>query len=78
MRNSRFISILLVLAMLLMATACVAPVAPAAAPAADAAAAPAAEAGLKTYEDLVVGYAQLGAESEWRTANTNSVKAAAE
>jgi galactofuranose transport system substrate-binding protein len=28
----------------------------------------------KTYEDLIVGYAQLGAESEWRAANTISVK----
>ena len=91
MRNFRVISLLLVVAMLLVPTACAAPVAPAAAPAADAAAAPAeaaaapadaaapaAEAGKKTYADLVVGYAQLGAESEWRTANTNSVKAAAE
>jgi simple sugar transport system substrate-binding protein len=31
----------------------------------------------KTYKDLIVGYAQLGAESEWRTANTASVKEAA-
>jgi ABC-type sugar transport system substrate-binding protein len=31
----------------------------------------------KTYQDLVVGYAQIGAESEWRTANTLSVKEAA-
>lgn len=28
----------------------------------------------KTYKDLIVGYAQLGAESEWRVANTVSVK----
>jgi simple sugar transport system substrate-binding protein len=28
----------------------------------------------KTYEDLVVGYAQIGAESEWRTANTLSIQ----
>jgi galactofuranose transport system substrate-binding protein len=28
----------------------------------------------KTYEDLIVGYAQLGAESEWRVANTISIK----
>lgn len=28
----------------------------------------------KTYEDLIIGYAQLGAESEWREANTNSIK----
>jgi len=32
---------------------------------------------LKTYQDLIVGYAQLGAESEWRSANTASVKEAA-
>jgi ABC-type sugar transport system substrate-binding protein len=32
----------------------------------------------KTYQDLVVGYAQIGAESEWRTANTLSVKETAE
>jgi simple sugar transport system substrate-binding protein len=32
----------------------------------------------KTYKDLTVGYAQLGAESEWRFANTASVKEAAE
>ena len=31
----------------------------------------------KTYKDLIVGYAQLGAESEWRSANTVSVKEAA-
>jgi ABC-type sugar transport system substrate-binding protein len=31
----------------------------------------------KTYQDLIVGYVQLGAESEWRTANTVSVKEAA-
>ena len=33
---------------------------------------------LKTYQDLIVGYAQLGAESEWRSANTASVKETAE
>src|SRR5690349_2747778 len=32
----------------------------------------------KTYEDLIVGYAQLGAESEWRVANTVSVKETAD
>jgi ABC-type sugar transport system substrate-binding protein len=29
---------------------------------------------VKTYEDLIVGFAQLGAESEWRVANTISIK----
>jgi simple sugar transport system substrate-binding protein len=32
----------------------------------------------KTYADLIVGYAQLGAESEWRVANTISIKETAE
>jgi ABC-type sugar transport system substrate-binding protein len=39
---------------------------------------PAAAAEKKTYKDLVVGYAQIGAESEWRTANTASIKETAE
>lgn len=32
----------------------------------------------KTYTELVVGYSQIGAESEWRTGNTASIKEAAE
>lgn len=28
----------------------------------------------KTYQDIVVGFAQIGAESEWRTANTRSIE----
>lgn len=32
----------------------------------------------KTYQDLIVGYAQIGAESEWRSANTHSIKETAE
>jgi ABC-type sugar transport system substrate-binding protein len=31
----------------------------------------------KTYQDLVVGFSQIGAESEWRTADTASIKQAA-
>jgi galactofuranose transport system substrate-binding protein len=38
---------------------------------------PASEKPKKSYKDLIVGYAQLGAESEWRSANTTSVKEAA-
>jgi len=34
--------------------------------------------GKKKYRDLVVGYSQIGAESEWRTGNTVSIKKAAE
>jgi galactofuranose transport system substrate-binding protein len=33
--------------------------------------------GLKTYKNLVVGFAQVGAESEWRTGNTTSIQEAA-
>ncbi|PKN94273.1 MAG: LacI family transcriptional regulator [Chloroflexi bacterium HGW-Chloroflexi-6] len=32
----------------------------------------------KTYADVIIGYAQLGAESEWRAANTQSIKETAE
>jgi len=32
------------------------------------------EDGIKTYSELVVGYSQIGAESEWRTGNTDSIK----
>lgn len=34
--------------------------------------------GKKTFQNLVVGYSQIGAESEWRTGNTASIKKAAE
>jgi galactofuranose transport system substrate-binding protein len=34
--------------------------------------------GKKTYTNLVVGFAQVGAESEWRTGNTASIKETAE
>jgi ABC-type sugar transport system substrate-binding protein len=34
--------------------------------------------GKKSYHELVVGFSQIGAESEWRTANTISVKEEAE
>ena len=37
-----------------------------------------AEDGIIAYEELVVGYSQIGAESEWRTGNTTSIKEAAE
>lgn len=33
---------------------------------------------LKTYQDIIVGFSQLGAESEWRVANTNSIKQTAD
>lgn len=80
----------ILLALLVLASlglsACVAPAAPAA-PAADApAAAPAADRAFGeaacgpdcTYADMVLCYPQLGAESDWRTANSASFKQTAE
>ena len=32
----------------------------------------------KTYQDVIIGFAQLGAESEWRSANTKSIKETAD
>jgi galactofuranose transport system substrate-binding protein len=32
----------------------------------------------KTYADVIIGYVQLGAESEWRVANTKSIKETAD
>jgi simple sugar transport system substrate-binding protein len=32
----------------------------------------------KTYVDVIIGFAQIGAESEWRAANTQSIKETAE
>jgi simple sugar transport system substrate-binding protein len=74
------LSWVLVLATIFAIVGCAA-VAPAAQPAAPSAAggeAAAAPAAAKTFADLVVGYAQIGAESEWRTANTASIKDEAE
>lgn len=34
--------------------------------------------GAKTYKTLVVGFSQVGAESEWRTGNSESIRSAAE
>jgi simple sugar transport system substrate-binding protein len=59
----------MVLAVLLLLPACGAAV-PSAAP--SAAATPGGA--KKTYQDLVVGFAQIGAESEWRSANTRSIQ----
>jgi simple sugar transport system substrate-binding protein len=40
--------------------------------------APASSGGAKTYADMTLCYPQLGAESDWRTANTASIKQTAE
>src|SRR4030042_154501 len=39
---------------------------------------PSAQQAKKTYSDIIVGFNQIGAESEWRSANTLSVKETAE
>ena len=68
-----FLVVTAVLLVTLVGCTAVGPAATSEQPAAE----PAAQA-KKDYKDLVVGYAQIGAESEWRTANTASVKEAAE
>ena len=71
--TKRLISYALFLtALLVLVAACAAPAAPTQAPAA-ATAAPQAAA-QKTYKDMTLCYPQLGAESDWRTANTASIK----
>jgi ABC-type sugar transport system substrate-binding protein len=74
MKTSRVLLLAMVLAMLCAVAGCGQQFS--AAPATQATPAPDAKP-KKTYQDLVVGYAQIGAESEWRTANTLSVKEAA-
>jgi simple sugar transport system substrate-binding protein len=67
MKITKFFGALMILVFLLAACA------PAATPAPAQPAAPAAGAKL-TYKDLTVCFPQLGAESDWRTANTASMK----
>jgi simple sugar transport system substrate-binding protein len=71
MKITKLFSALMVLVFLLAACA------PAATPAPAATAAPAAAA-KKTYADMTLCYPQLGAESDWRTANSASFKETAE
>jgi simple sugar transport system substrate-binding protein len=86
MKITKLLSAALVVMFLLAACAPAATPAPAPAqpaapaePAAPAAPAePAAPAAAKTYKDMTLCYPQLGAESDWRTANTASFKETAE
>jgi simple sugar transport system substrate-binding protein len=74
MKISRAYPLLIILWVLLILPGCSQSPAPAAA-------APGPTAGprpQKTYRDLIIGFAQLGAESEWRVANTKSIKETAE
>jgi ABC-type sugar transport system substrate-binding protein len=72
MKITKLFSALLVLVFLLAACA------PAATPAPAKPAAPAAPAAAKTYKDMTLCFPQLGAESDWRTADTASFKETAE
>ena len=76
MKTSKVLFFVVMLVVLSMLAACAAPAAaPTAAPAAPAAQQPAAPAaGSKTAKDLTLCFPQLGAESDWRTANTASMK----
>jgi simple sugar transport system substrate-binding protein len=64
-----------VLALLIVATGCGQPLSASPVQPTDAAAAARPR---KAYQDLIVGYVQLGDESDWRSANTASVKEAAQ
>jgi len=75
MKASKVLLLVVIFATLVALVGCQPAAAPA--PAQQPAAQPAQPAAKKTYKDLVVGYAQLGAESEWRTANTASIQEAA-
>ena len=77
MKISKILLVVVVLSMVVLAACGGATPPPAAEPtkapaAAEPTKAPAKAA--KTYKDLTAGYAQLGAESEWRNANTASIK----
>ena len=59
---------------IVLAALCMLPACGGSIPSASTSAVPPSEAEKKTYQDLVVGFAQIGAESEWRTANTRSIQ----
>jgi len=78
MSKKMFYSLLAVLMLAsLVLSACGAPAAPAQ-PAATQAPAQAPAGGAKTFADMTLCYPQLGAESDWRTANTASIKETAD
>ena len=76
MKTAKLVSLFVVSVMVLgMVAACAPAAAPSAAPAAPAQPAAGAK---KTYKDMTLCYPQLGAESDWRTANTASFKETAQ
>ena len=71
MKITHAMSLFFILVMLVSPVSCSPSSLPASTPPADA------TAGVKpkkTYKDLIIGFAQLGAESEWRVANTKSIQ----
>ena len=76
MKTSRVMFCLAIVLILAVLAGCTAPAATA--PQGQAAAAQPAAAGAKTFKDLVLCFPQLGAESDWRTANTASMKETAQ
>ena len=76
MKASRVTLCLAIVLVIAVLAGCTAPAAPL--PQGQAAAAQPAAAGTKTMKDLVLCFPQLGAESDWRTANTASMKETAE
>ncbi len=76
MKTSRVTFCLAIVLILAVLAGCTAPAATA--PQGQAAAAQPAAAGAKTFKDLVLCFPQLGAESDWRTANTASMKETAQ
>jgi galactofuranose transport system substrate-binding protein len=74
MKLYRVLLYVVVLTMAVAIVGCGASTSPAAAPATEAPAAAAPATAKKEYKDLTVCYPQLGAESDWRTANSASLK----
>src|SRR5690349_16414440 len=74
MRASRLFSTITVVALALLMLANCGQAPAASAPTAAAGAAAPAAAGAKTYKDMTLCFPQLGAESDWRTADTASFK----
>ena len=70
MNFSRGLRFLIIFVLLLAAAGCGSGSQPAISPAADLTATLKPK---KTYKDLIIGFAQIGAESEWRVANTKSI-----
>lgn len=74
-KRSRVLLVLIIFASLLGPVACAPKSELLSTPQADSVSDPRPE---KKYKDLIVGYAQIGAESEWRAANTISIKETAD